>query len=524
MKRIGLVLILSIPGPSRDLAAPPPTRDSQDGRAPVVTVPRGRGTTALWSRSSSWAGYAGDAQHTAQSRIESKPIRRAHWQTPVDLKPQYSATGELFIHYGSPLVTGGNTVIVPVKTGETGGFRVEARAGADGTLMWSLATDYVLPSQRHSWTPVFGPALTAASLYVPGAGGTLIVRDQPDSSAGEQARVAFYGLANYEADPSAYDAKVMIDTPLTSDPAGNVYFGFFVGGSTPLGLTSGIARLTPSGSGSWVSVAAAAADASMTQVTLNCAPALSPDRRTLYVAVSDGSAGYLVALDSTTLSPLARVRLVDPMTGVDSWLHPDGSASPTVGPDGDVYFGVLETPFPENNGRGWLLHFDGSLAESRTPGAFGWDDTASVVPASAVPSYRGSSAYLLMSKYNNYFESGGDGRNRIAVLDPFGGEADPVTGVTVMSEILTIAGPTRDGSFPRVKEWCINSAAVDPASGSVLANSEDGRLYRWDLSSNTLSETVVLTPGLGEAYTPTVIGVDGTVYAINNATLFAVGR
>ena len=27
-----------------------------------------------------------------------------------------------------------------------------------------------------------------------------------------------------------------------------------------------------------------------------------------------------------------------------------------------------------------------------------------------------------------------------------------------------------------------------------------------------------------EAYTPTVIGPDGTVYAINNATLYAIGR
>jgi hypothetical protein len=33
---------------------------------------------------------------------------------------------------------------------------------------------------------------------------------------------------------------------------------------------------------------------------------------------------------------------------------------------------------------------------------------------------------------------------------------------------------------------------------------------------------VNLTSGVGEAYTPTVIGVDGTVYAINNAILFAV--
>jgi hypothetical protein len=58
----------------------------------------------------------------------------------------------------------------------------------------------------------------------------------------------------------------------------------------------------------------------------------------------------------------------------------------------------------------------------------------------------------------------------------------------------------------------------------VLANSEDGVLYRWDLTTNTLSEQVVLTAGLGEAYTPTLIGADGTVYAINNGTLFAVGQ
>ena len=27
-----------------------------------------------------------------------------------------------------------------------------------------------------------------------------------------------------------------------------------------------------------------------------------------------------------------------------------------------------------------------------------------------------------------------------------------------------------------------------------------------------------------EAYTPTLVGPDGTVYAINNATLYAIGR
>ena len=262
----------------------------------------------------------------------------------------------------------------------------------------------------------------------------------------------------------------------------------------------------------------------MTQVVHNCAPALSPDGQTLYFAVSNGTGGYLVASDSATLAPLARVRLIDPRSGRDALLSNNGSASPTVGPDGDVYYGVLERPQGANHGRGWLLHFDSSLTSSKTPGAFGWDDTSTVVPASIVPSYGGQSSYLLMSKYNNYVDWGGDGLNKLAILDPNATETDPVTGVTVMNEVLTIAGPTPEGAPPGVKEWCINSAVVDPATRSVLAGSEDGSLYRWDLTSNTLSQTMVLTSGLGEAYTPTVIGVDGTVYAINNAILFAVGK
>ena len=75
-----------------------------------------------------------------------------------------------------------------------------------------------------------------------------------------------------------------------------------------------------------------------------------------------------------------------------------------------------------------------------------------------------------------------------------------------------------------MREWCINTAVVDPITKSVLANSEDGKLYRWDLTSNTLTQSVTLTPGIGEACTPTLIGADGTGYAINNGILFAVGQ
>ena len=94
-----------------------------------------------------------------------------------------------------------------------------------------------------------------------------------------------------------------------------------------------------------------------------------------------------------------------------------------------------------------------------------------------------------------------------------------------MKEVLTVLGPTPDPeNAAGVTEWCVNIAAVDPFTKSILVNSEDGYLYRWDLSSNSLTEKVRLTSGLGESYTPTAVGPDGKVYAIYNAVLFAVGQ
>ena len=58
----------------------------------------------------------------------------------------------------------------------------------------------------------------------------------------------------------------------------------------------------------------------------------------------------------------------------------------------------------------------------------------------------------------------------------------------------------------------------------AIVNCEDGKVYRWELGGNTLVEAVSLTVGIGEAYTPTILGNDGTAYAINNGILFAVGN
>jgi hypothetical protein len=192
---------------------------------------------------------------------------------------------------------------------------------------------------------------------------------------------------------------------------------------------------------------------------------------------------------------------------------------------------VLENPCcSSHNDRGWMLHFNSALSTVKTPGSFGWDNTASVVPASSVPSYTGTSSYLILTKYNNYAGIGtGDGVNKVAVLDPNGTMQDEYSSspVTVMSEVITVTGPTSAGnsSYPNaVREWCINTTVIDPFTKAALINSEDGTLYRWDFTSNTLLQNLILTSGRGEAYTPTAVGADGTVYAINDAILFAVGN
>lgn len=489
-----------------------------------------------------WNSFARDAQHSAISDapVPMQALDRVLWSVPVDLDPQNYGHNYLPDHYGSPLITAANTVIVPVKTGATGDFMVEALRASDGSQIWNAASDYVLPP--HNWLPAFSPALTPNSrLYYPGAGGTLYYRDDPDSACGSAdgcgGQVAFYGLKRYLRHRASYDATVMIDTPLTTDAAGDVYFGFTVIRAKKAGvpraqhgrrLRGGIAMITPSGKGRWISARKASHDKTMDQVPQNCAPALSPDGTRLYVAVSNGFTGYLVALNASNLKPFKpreRVMLVDPASGEPASLSNDVSSSPTVGPDGDVYYGVKEAPCcTENDSRGWLLHFNSTLSTEKTPGAFGYDTTAGIVPAVMLPSYSGTSSYLLMTKYNDYADYGGSGENRIAVLDPNATETDPVNGATVMAEVRTILGPTPNPSAPGVMEWCINSAAIDPLSDSILVNSEDGILYRWFPDTNVFEQSVVLTQGATQAYTPTVIGMDGTAYAISDATLFAVGQ
>jgi hypothetical protein len=191
------------------------------------------------------AMFGGNARHTSLYEPLAQPMNRIQWSTTIDLNP-----GD-FAHYGAPLVTAANTLITPVKTA-TDGFRVDAFDGTSGAAKYTLTTDYVQPT--HDWILPYNPCITTGSfgtrLYYPGRGGTIYYIDNPDAVAhGTPVQQVFYTtLANYLANAAAYNAAIFINTPLTADSNGNVFFGFRVSGTAPAPISStqsGFARIDP---------------------------------------------------------------------------------------------------------------------------------------------------------------------------------------------------------------------------------------------------------------------------------------
>jgi len=488
----------------------------------------GSSPASIASPTPGWGGFAADAQHTAAAAAPQQPLTRVHWQAPVDRRPVTFPPDGTFAHYASPVITSTNTVIVPTRIGRKRGFELVAYDGTDGTRKWRMPTDFTVPTGQSLDFPPPLPATLVDDRHVAvaAAGGTVLIRSRVDDATGPVRRVAFYGIDRYRAHRAAYRAAVQITTPLTTGPDGSVYFGFRAAPDAPGHLRNGVARVSPSGEGSWVSARALGGRSVETHVAVSCAPALSPDGSTGYVAVVSGQRGTLVGFDTVTMQPKYLHLLRDPQTHDPALVLDVSSATPTVGPDGDVFYGVLGNPIRRHDDRGWLLHFDGQLSRVQTPGSFGWDQSVSVMPAASVPSYTGDSSYLLVSKYNNYLLGPhGDGRMEIALLDPHAAQRDRFSRVQVLREVRTALSPLHIPHTPAGTryEWCINSVAVDPATGSVIANNEDGHLYRWDLSTGLLAEEIRLNEARGQAYTSTIIGPDGTSYAIQTGVLYAVG-
>src|SRR2546430_13194654 len=84
------------------------------------------GAVSAPAQSASVPTFAGNAQHTAAYQPAAQNLNRIHWSTSIDL----NNLGVL-AHYGAPLITTANTVLVPVKTASNG-FQVNAFDGSSG--------------------------------------------------------------------------------------------------------------------------------------------------------------------------------------------------------------------------------------------------------------------------------------------------------------------------------------------------------------------------------------------------------
>ena len=172
--------------------------------------------------------FGANAQHTGIFTAPAQPLNAIKWQTDID----FNNTGGL-AHYGSPVISANNTVFVPVRTASNG-FRVDAFNGATGTLKYTVNSDYIMP--LHGWIPPYNICIVGTRLYFAGAGGTMFHIDNIDSnSPGAPVREVFYtSLANYNANAAAFNNTVFVNTPITADSTGNIFFGFRVRRPRPL--------------------------------------------------------------------------------------------------------------------------------------------------------------------------------------------------------------------------------------------------------------------------------------------------
>ena len=270
-------------------------------------------TVATTATSASWNQLNGNAQHTGDTAAVAQPLNQVLWSVPLDLEPWGAE------HYGDPVFTPNNTVIVPIKvtwsaqdqnaqnffvealndvtgqvlwtseptgtitgasnagpiviTGTTTGLvngdsvtigGVNGNTNANGTFTvqdvtansfelqgttgngtysgggtWVLnpanSSSYIEPT--YGWLPSYQPVYDAVTnrVYFPGPGGTLDYVANPDTPGTPTiVQEAFYGLSNYTANESAYNSSIYINTGLTVDSSGNVYFGFTETGTNPV--------------------------------------------------------------------------------------------------------------------------------------------------------------------------------------------------------------------------------------------------------------------------------------------------
>ncbi len=449
--------------------------------------------------SMAWTQVNGGSHHDGIAHTSASRLTKIRWTTKVDEAP--SGT----VHYGAALVTERGTVIYPVKTGSSNGYRIDARSLTTGKLIYSVATDFV--SQNYSWVSLCGPALTGRNeLVIPGAAGTVLIKQNADDPDSPVTRVAPYGMENYTRDKTTLESVLKIAGSITTDGQGNIFYGYRAT-STPFSYVfSSLVKIAPDRTAVVKAAQSCVPEGSLFRPTGNGSPAIGYNGDIYWQLVGTDStnrtAGYLVRLNTSDLSVRNRVKIFSLRDStLPAYASADSTSSPVVAPDFDVYVGTNSESI-----RGKLAHYNADLTVEKPSGAFGWDNTPSIVRKAWVPGYQGTSPYLLLCKYNYYGFNGQ--RDQVALLDPNATATDIYSGKQTMKIYSTMPSPT-------TTEWCIASAAVDPYGKCAFMNNENGILYKWDFVTNTLSEQIRMTNGALEAYTATAIAPNGYVIGVN---------
>jgi len=445
------------------------------------------------------------------------------------------------------------------------------------------------------WEPVFHSVLANGSLYVPGAGGTIfrvdkstgaqVVRINPFGTIDTNTYTAgpisadssgnlYYNVVKLQPGGGFY-SKDSVDSWLVKVTPNNTITKVSYSVLTPgtPGPDDPCEISFPQAQAPWPPSPTAVPPTvrcGPMRVALNIAPAIAPDGTIYSIARSHAAfanrSGFLVAVNPNLTSkwvaslsnrltdgcgvPISSGGVLPPNGqpggcraganfGVDPGLNhagggrvlDDSSASPTVAPDGSIFYGAYTR---YNYAQGHLMHFSSTGAYL---GAyrFGWDLTPGIATHGGT--------YSVVIKDNQYGEVGS--YCDVESVCPSDRTVANSAGypeayfITQLNHNLNVEwrfqntnqfSCTRqpDGSVtcvndhPNGFEWCVNAMAID-VNGVVYANSEDGNLYAVN-PDGTLKQSIFQQLALGAAYTPASIGLDGKIYSQNAGHLFVVGN
>lgn len=539
------------------------------------------------------------------------PVLLAHYQEPLidgdDVYMLFKGGSYNIYNYGSQ------------KWGETKYTWNASHTALN--VAWQFESDWNAPGNLfNNWESVFHPALANGFLYVPGAGGSIIKVNKATGAQvsrispftnGDVAKIytispitvdgagnLYYNVIHLANNNNIFAGDVhgsWLVKVTPSDSFSTVSYAVITAGAPgPTDLCQGqFSESTLPWPPSPTAVPPSAPCGSQ-RPGFNAAPAVAPDG-TIYVvsrAHFVNREGFLSAVNpdltqkwTATLRNRFRdgcgvpVSLggtlppngapggcraganygVDPATNTygGGRVIDDLTSSPTVAPDGSIYYGSFSR---YNYLQGHTMRFS-STGEYLGAYPFGYDITPGIVQ-------HAGGGYSVVTKDNRYGNRGSYCNNPAVCPPDESGRAYPegyfVTqfSPTLRADALADRGDkimTTEWSYQNTNtqacsrdangnvscaedpehangfEWCINAFSID-ANGTLYANSEDGWLFKIEQGGivNTVPGCGVTTfecggkifqqLTIGAAYTPTSIDGAGRIYSQNAGHLFVAGN